>query len=367
MENQKPKEKIVSVDTEKIESDYESINKLSRYTDVLKKKEFLYVKFSEEEELYSEIELRSRSFYRICEMNTLLPEETAIFTLVITEEDEDTVSAQKSLKNNNKNKIEEENNQSEKKRGDVHISRASAIRSNDPNEVSEEEEEPKEKVNEEENPNNIYVKDTKLRSKPNNDVTKKADKENDKMLKVRVKKTIRIVENLKGNIVSELRGRGNFMAKDPESFQKIWINMYKYLPVFAPVIFAGLLVYMISHFYILTVPEILSYFNSFIILLCSYLGNSKLSSKIISDFKRENIMLSTIITLGLYTILACKIPLLSGFAFPFLTVLFAKILIFYIFVILYCSALILLNVKMMDFYKRYYLEIEEGSLLQDIV
>ena len=306
-----------------LEGDYEeSLRKLSAYSKILEKEGNIFIRFPKTKQ---HVNLRSNlSFFRICSLSDLLPEENVLFTLYAILSDE-----------------ESEKENSLNKRGIDKL---------------------KERLldNDEDNENNIDKNKTiKLRSKNQNkkQSKKKAKEKEDK-------DSVILLDEVKSSIQNMLCKEGSSIGSNYELYKVTWRNLYKWLLLFALIILIGLLYFIYKDEYGFSFAEFACFFLVFIICVTSMSGNEKMISRKRVNFKKENYLLGIIIALSLYTLLCTNVKFEIA-AYKFLSLYKSFVNITFATLIILCIVLIYLNKKMIDFNIRYSKILESGVLLTD--
>ena len=310
-------------DTEIIEGDYqESLKKLTEYSNLLEKEGNLFIRFKKNKRL---LNLKSNlSFFRICALGAIYPEENVLFTLYAINSDE---SESENENNNNKKGIDKL----------------------------------KERLIENEDNNK-----NKLRSKKRN---KKNTLENSENIKKQSKEkeekdSVILLDEVKSSVQSILHKEGNTIGKNFELYKLTWRNLYKWLLIFPLVILFGLLFFIYQDAYGFSFAEFFSFILIFIICSTSMSGNAKMLSKKRVNFKKENYLLYLIIVLSIY-ILACANARIEMAAYQFLSQYKAFTNITFSSLILLCIILVCLNERMIKFHIRYSKILESEVLLSD--
>jgi hypothetical protein len=305
-----------------LEGDYEeSLRKLSAYSKILEKGGNIFIRFPKTKQ---HVNLRSNSsFFRICSLSDLLPEENALFTLYAILSDE-----------------ESENENPLNKRGIDKL---------------------KERLldNDEDNKDNNNNNTIKIRSKNQN---KKKSKK--KVKEKEDKDSVILLDEVKSSVQNMLCKEGSSIGSNYELYKVTWKNLYKWLLLFALIILIGLLYFIYKDEYGFSLAEFASFFLVFIICVTSMSGNEKMISRKRVNFKKENYLLGIIIALSLYDILCTNVKFEIA-AYKFLSLYKAFVNITFATLIILCIVLIYLNKKMIDFNIRYSKILESGVLLTD--
>jgi len=306
-------EKIIVEEKEKLEEDtYKSMRELSKYSRILSEQNNLSVIFKNSQP----IKLRnSNSLLRISLLIGNLPEENVCFTFYANEDEEQSDDAEKRSKTN---------------------------------------------IGIETNKNNIKIP-------PNKD--KKQSKINDNDKNQKSSKSVYLIDKIKPVYAQEIYNNGNIIGYNHSLFKTIWTNLYRtslIISVISLIVagFYSFLLYKEKKYEILK-AVILSCISLIEMIFISISGNAKMSSKKKVDFKKENILLPIFILFSIICLLYWS------FLFKYKSVglflyIFVGINILFGVLIFICFCLIYLNIKMVDFYNRYYKMAEEGTLLKEV-
>jgi hypothetical protein len=181
------------------------------------------------------------------------------------------------------------------------------------------------------------------------------------------KKRIPIVNKFKESILDSLVKKGNFVAKNPDFYNKIWRRLYKTLFVFPIFIILGLIIQLVKFKFVLfALVELINYLLIGLLVFTAILGNMKMEKKNIQDWGIVNLILLVMICISLISLLSCFIPALGGSIFELLNS--GKILIipFYLCLCFIFFTILFLNIEMNKFYEKYHEEEVKGKLLEDI-
>jgi hypothetical protein len=181
------------------------------------------------------------------------------------------------------------------------------------------------------------------------------------------KKRIPIVNKFKESILDSLVKKGNFIAKNPDFYNKIWRRLYKTLFVFPIFIILGLIIQLVKFKFVLfALVELINYLLIGLLVFTAILGNMKMEKKNIQDWGIVNLILLVMICISLISLLSCFIPALGGSIFELLNS--GKILIipFYLCLCFIFFTILFLNIEMNKFYEKYHEEEVKGKLLDDI-
>jgi len=306
-------EKIIVEEKEKLEEDtYKSMRELSKYSRILSEQNNLSVIFKNSQP----IKLRnSNSLLRISLLIGNLPEENVCFTFYANEDEEQSDDAEKRSKTN---------------------------------------------IGIETNKNNIKIP-------PNKD--KKQSKINDNDKNQKSSKSVYLIDKIKPVYAQEIYNNGNIIGYNHSLFKTIWTNLYRtslIISVISLIVagFYSFLLYKEKKYEILK-AVILSCISLIEMIFISISGNAKMSSKKKVDFKKENILLPIFILFSIICLLYWSF-LFKNKSVGLFLYFFVGINILFGVLIFICFCLIYLNIKMVDFYNRYYKMAEEGTLLKEL-
>jgi len=308
-------EKIIVEEKEKLEEDtYKSMRELSKYSRILSEQNNLSVIFKNSQP----IKLRkSNSLLRISLLIGNLPEENVCFTFYTNEDEEQSDDAEKRSKAN------------------------IAIESNK---------------------NNIKMP-------PNKDKKQSKIYDNDSDKNQKSSKSVYLIDKIKTVYAQEIYNNGNIIGYNHSLFKSIWTNLYRTSLIISVIslIAAGFYSFFLykEKKYEILKADILSYISLIIMIFISISGNAKMSSKKKIDFKKENILLPIFILFSIICLLYWSFLFKNKSVGLFLYI-FVGINILFGVLILICFCLIYLNIKMVDFYNRYYKMAEEGTLLKEV-
>ena len=301
-----------------LEGEYEeSLRKLSAYSKILEKEGNIFIRFRK---VKRQVNLQSNlSFFRICSLCDLIPEENVLFTLYAILSDEDS-DQQNPLYKKGIDKLKERLLESDKENIDR---------------------------------NNKVIK---LRNKNQNKKNKKKEKERED------KDSVILLDEVKTSVQSILTKEGVTFGSNYELYKVTWKNLYKWLLLFSLIILFGLFYFLYKDEYGFSFAEFSCFFLAFITCVISMSGNEKMSSKKRVNFKKENYCLVVIIFLSLYVIICTNIKFeIAAFQFLSLYKTFANIT--FSSLIILSAALIYFNEKMIEFNIRYSKILESGVLL----
>lgn len=302
-----------------IEGDYqESLQKLSVYTKILEKEGNIFIRFKNKRLINL---LSNLSYYRICSLGEIYPEENVLFTLYsIISDDSDT------------------GNEDNKKGIDKLKER---LLDN----------------------NNNKKKNTKLRSRKPKEKKKIRNKE--KEFDNNEKDSVILLDEVKSSVQLELNKEGSSIGNNYELYKVTWKNLYKWLLIFPLIILLGLFYFIYKDEFRFSFAELISFILIVITCITSKSGNSKMLSKKRVNFKKENVLLCLIIIFSLYIIACTNTNKLENIAYMFLSKYKAFVHIIFISLIVLSLVLLCLNKQMIDFHKRYSKILESGALLTD--
>ncbi len=309
-------ERIIVEENEKQEEDtYKSMRELSKYSKILSEQNNLSVILKNSQP----IKLRnSNSLLRISLFIGNLPEENVCFTFYENEDEEQSDDGAKSSK-----------------KSIVIVS----------------------------NKNNIKISQKNEKQLKVNDI----DGENGKNQKD--PKSVYLIDKIKPVYAQEIFNNGNIIGYNHSFFKAVWINLYRTSLIISVISLIAAGFYSVISYrenkYDILKANILSCISLILMILISSSGNVKMSSKKKVDFKMENMLLP-------FFALICIVSLIYwSFLFRNKSVglnlyIFVGIDIIFGLLILISFCLIYLNIKMVDFYKRYHKMVEEGTLLTEV-
>ena len=308
-------ERIIVEEKEKQEEDtYKSMRELSKYSKILSEQNNLSVIFKNSQP----IKLRnSKSLLRISLLIGNLPEENVCFTFYANEDEEQSDDVEKSSK-----------------KSIVIVS----------------------------NKNNIKVspKNDKEQSKVN-------DIDNDKNEKG--SKSVYLIDKIKPVYAQEIYNNGNIIGYNHSLFKSVWINLYRISLMISIISLIGAGYYSVISYkekkYNILKADILSFISLVLMVFISFSGNSKMSSKKKVDFKMENTLLTIFVLISIICLVYWSI-LFKNKSIGLNLYIFVGIDIILGLLILISFCLVYLNIKMVDFYKRYHKMVEEGTLLTEV-
>jgi hypothetical protein len=291
----------------------ESLKKLSLYSKVLEKEGNIFIRFKKHRH---PIHLKSNvSFFRICSLGEIYPEENVLFTLYAMLSDES-------------------ESESDNKKGIDKL---------------------KERLSENDEKNK---KVTKLRSKKPKKKDKNIDKEKED------KDSVILLDEVKSSVQIIMNKKGNTIAKNFDVYKLLWRNLYKWLLLFPLVISFGLIYHIYKDRFAFSFAGLIAVIFIFVISYTSFSGNSKMKSKKRVNFNKENYLLYSIIAFSCY-FLASTILKFDIAAYNFLSQYKTFVYITFCSLIILSAILICLNIKMVKFHKKYSEILESGILLED--
>jgi len=297
---------------EVIEGD--SLNKLKIYSQLLEKEQNIFIIFRRNRHRINL--LNNISYYRICSLSQIIPEENVLFTLYAVYSDGS------------------ENEEENKKKGIDKLKER--LKENDENINSE-------------NLNKNVLKSRKKKSKNSKE---KEDKD-----------SVILLDEIKPSF---LQKEGNAIGNNYELYKFIWKNLYKWLLIFPLAIIFGLFYFMYKYNFNFSFAEIICFILVFVISSISMSGNEKMLSKKKVNFKKENYLLYLIIILSLYILACATTNKIEKVPYIFLSRYYALVVFIFASLIILSGSLVYLNIKMVDFYRRYSKSLESRVLLSNI-
>ena len=315
-----------------IEGDYqESLQKLSAYSKLLEKEGNIFIRFKKNKHVLNLIS--NLSYYRICSLGEIYPEENILFTLYSILPDESGSENEDNKKGIDKLKERLVDNE------DDNNKKSNKLRSKKPK---------KENILQNSEDKNITNKEKE----------KQKDKEEEK-------DSVILLDEVKSSVQMELNKEGSSIGNNYELYKATWKNLYKWLLIFPLIILIGLIYFIYKDSYGFSFAELICFILIVIICITSISGNAKMQSKKRVNFKKENYLLCTIIALSSYIIICTNTNTFEITAYKFLSRYKAFVHILFISLIILCLVLIYLNKKMINFHKRYSKIVESGALLTD--
>jgi hypothetical protein len=308
-------ERIIVEEKEKQEEDiYKSMRELSKYSKILSEQNNLSIIFKNSQP----IKLRnSNSLLRISLLIGNLPEENVCFTFYANEDEEQSDDAEKGSK-----------------KSFVIVSNKSNIK--------------------------ISQKNDKEQSKDNDIDDDKNQKDS---------KSVYLIDKIKPVYAREIYNNGNIIGYNHSLFKSVWINLYRTSLMISVISLIAAGIYSVISYnekkYDILKANILSFISLILMAFISFSGNSKMLSIKKVDFKMENTLLP------IFVLISIIILVYWGFLFRNKSIglnlyIFVGIDIILGLLILISFCLVYLNIKMVDFYKRYYKMVEEGTLLTEV-
>ena len=309
------KERIIVEEKEKQEEDtYKSMRELSKYSKILSEQNNLSVIFKNSQP----IKLRnSNSLLRISLLIGNLPEENVCFTFYANEDEEQSDDVEKSSK-----------------KSVVIVS----------------------------NKNNIKIspKNDKEQSKVNDIDNDKNEKESN---------SVYLIDKIKPVYAQEIYNNGNIIGYNHSLFKSVWINLYRTSLMISVISLIAAGLYSVISYkekkYNILKADILSFISLVLMVFISFSGNLKMSSKKKVDFKMENTLLPIYALISIICLVYWSI-LFRNKSVGLNVYIFVGIDIILGLLILISFCLVYLNIKMVDFYKRYHKMVEEGTLLTEV-
>ena len=210
----------------------------------------------------------------------------------------------------------------------------------------------------EENKDNIIINNIDSNKK---DIKKKNNK----------KAGIYIIENIKNYVVEDLykTGKGKIISHNPNLFLIIWKYLYLINIIISSISFISFCAYALIAIsgknYYLLFSNVITIFSLCLCIFASNSGYKKIKGKRKVNFRRENIIFICFLHLNVF----CGIFWIFAFTkkegdLEFYVLIIIEIVLGLVDVI--CAILILLNIKMVEFYKEYEKLNEEGTPLVEV-
>ena len=308
-------ERIIVEEKEKQEEDtYKSMRELSKFSKILSEQNNLSVIFKNSQP----IKLRnSKSLLRISLFIGNLPEENVCFTFYANEDEEQSDDVEKNSK------------------------KSIVIVSN--------------------------KKNIKISPKKDKEQSKVKDIDNDK--NENDSKSVYLKDKIKPVYAQEIYNNGNIIGCNHSLFKSVWINLYRISLMISVISLIAAGFYSVISYkekkYDILKANILSFISLILMAFISFSGNSKMSSIKKVDFKMENTLLPIFVLISIISLVYWTL-LFRNKNIGLNLYIFVGIDIILGLLILISFCLVYLNIKMVDFYKRYYKMVEEGTLLTEV-
>ena len=308
-------ERIIVEEKEKQEEDtYKSMRELSKFSKILNEQNNLSVIFKNSQP----IKLRnSKSLLRISLFIGNLPEENVCFTFYANEDEEQSDDVEKNSK------------------------KSIVIVSN--------------------------KKNIKISPKKDKEQSKVKDIDNDK--NENDSKSVYLKDKIKPVYAQEIYNNGNIIGWNHSLFKSVWINLYRTSLMISVISLIAAGFYSVISYkekkYDILKANILSFISLILMAFISFSGNSKMSSIKKVDFKMENTLLPIFVLISIISLVYWTL-LFRNKNIGLNLYIFVGIDIILGLLILISFCLVYLNIKMVDFYKRYYKMVEEGTLLTEV-
>jgi hypothetical protein len=308
-------ERIIVEEKEKQEEDtYKSMRELSKFSKILSEQNNLSVIFKNSQP----IKLRNfNSLNRISLFIGNLPEENVCFTFYANEDEEQSDDVEKNSK------------------------KSIVIVSN--------------------------KKNIKISPKKDKEQSKVKDIDNDK--NENDSKSVYLKDKIKPVYAQEIYNNGNIIGCNHSLFKSVWINLYRTSLMISVISLIAAGIYSVISYnekkYDILKANILSFISLILMAFISFSGNSKMSSIKKVDFKMENTLLPIFVLISIISLVYWTL-LFRNKNIGLNLYIFVGIDIILGLLILISFCLVYLNIKMVDFYKRYYKMVEEGTLLTEV-
>lgn len=308
-------ERIIVEEKEKQEEDtYKSMRELSKFSKILSEQNNLSVIFKNSQP----IKLRNfNSLNRISLFIGNLPEENVCFTFYANEDEEQSDDVEKNSK------------------------KSIVIVSN--------------------------KKNIKISPKKDKEQSKVKDIDNDK--NENDSKSVYLKDKIKPVYAQEIYNNGNIIGYNHSLFKSVWINLYRISLMISVISLIAAGFYSVISYkekkYDILKANILSFISLILMAFISFSGNSKMLSIKKVDFKMENTLLPIFVLISIISLVYWTL-LFRNKNIGLNLYIFVGIDIILGLLILISFCLVYLNIKMVDFYKRYYKMVEEGTLLTEV-
>ena len=183
------------------------------------------------------------------------------------------------------------------------------------------------------------------------------------------KNNIYLTNKIKDSVAQEIYKNGNIIGYNHNLFKTIWINLYKYTLLISSISLVTLFIYSIliikEKKYLVLGADGISIISLILMIYTSISGINKMSSKKKVNFRKENWLLFTFILLDVSCLIYWGYLYFKKSSGLYLYIVICTNFVFGL-LLLMSIVLIYLNVKMIEFYKEYHKNVEEGTLLIEV-
>jgi hypothetical protein len=184
-----------------------------------------------------------------------------------------------------------------------------------------------------------------------------------------IKTNIYFTNKIKDSVAQEIYKNGNIIGYNHSLFRTVWINLYKFTLMISSIGLIALFIYSMiiikEQKYLILGADGLSLISLILMIYTSISGNNKMQSKRKVNFRKENWLLLSFILMDISCLVYWGYLKSDKSIGLYLFILICAYFIFGLLLIM-SILLIYLNIKMIEFYKEYHKNIEEGTLLIEV-
>ena len=184
-----------------------------------------------------------------------------------------------------------------------------------------------------------------------------------------IKTNIYFTNKIKDSVAQEIYKNGNIIGYNHSLFRTVWINLYKFTLMISSIGLVALFIYSMiiikEQKYLILGADGLSLISLILMIYTSISGNNKMQSKRKVNFRKENWLLLSFILMDISCLVYWGYLKSDKSIGLYLFILICAYFIFGLLLIM-SILLIYLNIKMIEFYKEYHKNIEEGTLLIEV-
>jgi hypothetical protein len=184
-----------------------------------------------------------------------------------------------------------------------------------------------------------------------------------------IKTNIYFTNKIKDSVAQEIYKNGNIIGYNHSLFRTVWVNLYKFTLMISSIGLIALFIYSMiiikEQKYLILGADGLSLISLILMIYTSISGNNKMQSKRKVNFRKENWLLLSFILMDISCLVYWGYLKSDKSIGLYLFILICAYFIFGLLLIM-SILLIYLNIKMIEFYKEYHKNIEEGTLLIEV-
>jgi hypothetical protein len=184
-----------------------------------------------------------------------------------------------------------------------------------------------------------------------------------------IKTNIYFTNKIKDSVAQEIYKNGNIIGYNHSLFRTVWVNLYKFTLMISSIGLIALFIYSMiiikEKKYLILGADGLSLISLILMIYTSISGNNKMQSKRKVNFRNENWLLLSFILMDISCLVYWGYLKSDKSIGLYLFILICAYFIFGLLLIM-SILLIYLNIKMIEFYKEYHKNIEEGTLLIEV-